>query len=177
MEKIYISIIKYKFFFLSSLLIIMFIDKTNIEMTYKLDTVIIVVGNILIAVGVTNFLTQKNKKNEIGLDHCIKDISEILVLLKEIKIETSTLESVPPFETTKEILSKISILEQLILMLENHTSLVREDDLKKVIEIQMELESVFTEKKEIQNNWFDTVLKLQRHLLLMKSNIVKEYRS
>lgn len=182
MEKLFKYLVIYKISFLTIVLIIIFISSFNIKLDFKLDSIIIVFGNFIIAMIITGYLSRKHKKDEIELDHCIKDISEILIMMKEMKNEIYTLNNDKDLDKSKkeslkkEIISKSSLCEDLITMLQNH-SLVNNDELESIKSIYKQLEETLTNSQLINDEWFDKILKLNRHLLKLKSSVIKKYRN
>lgn len=136
------------------LFLTVFIGSFKINLEFKLDSIIVLLGNFLIAIIITGYLSKKHKKDEIELDHCIKDISEILIMMKEIKeeiyifINDKNLNIEEKNSLRKEIISKSSLIEELITMLKNH-SLVNEDELNSIKSIYKQLEITLTESGSI----------------------------
>ena len=163
--------------------------------TVKVDSIFIVLGNLVIAIIVAKILTSRQKKDEISLDHCIKDISELLSLLKEIKEDIQEIGQKSkksnikflnkPLNTNtknidndikkREIVSKVSIFQHLIGMLENH-ALIEKSNIDNIKSIFASFEDDIMGTSTIQEQWFDNHLKLQRHLLIMKSEVSKKFR-
>lgn len=188
-------IVYYKIFLISVAVFLLFLGSNIIVQSLKFDSIFIVLGNFAIAFIVAKILTSRQKKDEISLDHCIKDISELLNLLQEIKddiqevgqkAEKSNIKFLNKSLNTKtntvninmkkrEIVSKVSIFEQLIGMLENHT-LIDPSNIDRIKSIFTSFEDDIMGTDSIKEQWFDSHLKLQRHLLIMKSDVSKKFR-
>jgi len=165
----------YKLILLSLVSVIMLgqiLSKKTLELITP--SLIIVAGNILIAFFITRYFTSKQKKDEVGLDHCLQDISEILEHLQKIKEDISSLNKNADNDK-KEVVSNFSILKELINMLNNY-SLVDKEQLKIIKGILANFEENITGTKIIADEWYDNHLKLKRHLLITKSSVSKKFR-
>lgn len=163
---------------------------------FKYEPFVIVLGNFIIAFFITKTLTSNQKKEEISLDHALSDVSELLELLQEIKRDIKEYSELliienknvlyyrlVPQKTSKstletqmaEIISKLSIFRQLVIMLSYHT-LVNQNDTLILAELQERLENDVTQTTSINKDWFSTQLKLHRALLATRKNVSINFR-
>ena len=163
---------------------------------FKYEPFVIVLGNFIIAFFITKTLTSNQKKEEISLDHALSDVSELLELLQEIKKDIKEYSELliienknvlyyrlVPQKTSKstletqmaEIISKLSIFRQLVIMLSYHT-LVNQNDTLILAELQERLENDVTQTTSINKDWFSTQLKLHRALLATRKNVSINFR-
>lgn len=188
MEKKFELLWSYKIILLGFASLAVMMSSSCVGNHIKLDTIVIVTGNLFIAFIVTKYLTKRQKKDEIALDHAIKDIIELITLSKEIKEDIHAYINKikkPDDKTTnitetskyikKEFMSKLSLLEQSVEMLTEH-KLINHEDVQKIQEIYTVLEENITGTATISDDWFDTHLKLQRNFLILKNNVSKKFR-
>ena len=155
-------------------------------LSFRLDSIILVFGNLFIAIYIASVINKKHKNNELRIDTCFNELENLSVLLIELrsKIE-KTMKANFVFNlqiTSNEIkldkledhLIRYTSLISLQIELINKYEFVCNDYKERLKSLYYNLQKELTSEDTIHQNYKRTILQIEKTILNIKSEILKK---
>lgn len=147
-------------------LMVLLINDVNISVNIKADTIILVLGNLAIAVYIASVLNKKYKNNELKLENCFKELISLEELLQTLRTIDNTLIQ------DDYILNRHTSLIRLQVSLISKYIFIDKKDIEKLLQYTSKLDEELTGDSVIDNNYKNTILQFEKRILVIKSNIL-----
>lgn len=113
------------FIFLISILAILISNHISITSTLKLDTIVLVIGNFVIALFIAYYIGRKNKNQELIIDNCFQELNYLLELINELRYEIQKEEKCNFFEDKSIRFIALAMLQ--IQLIKNYDFILESD--------------------------------------------------
>lgn len=147
-------------------LMVLLINDINISLNIKADTIILVLGNLAIAVYIASVLNKKYKNHELKLENCFKELISLEELLQTLRTIDNTLIQ------DDYILNRHTSLIRLQVSLISKYTFINEKDIEKLLQYTSKLDEELTGGSVVDSNYKNTILQFEKRILVIKSNIL-----
>jgi hypothetical protein len=137
----------------------------NFDLNIKIDTIVLVFGNLLIAVYITAVLNKKHKNYELKIESCYKELDRLEDFLKILR-ET------PPLVPNEYIINRQSSLVNLQISLISKYNFIKDGHIKKLKNYYTSLDKELTGDNTVDQNYMNTILQFEKRILVIKSDIL-----
>lgn len=139
----------------------------NIDWNFKGDSFIIIIGNLLIAVYIASVINKKHKNEELKIEACFKELITLDEYVRELR------------ETTKiqddSLLNRYPSLMRLTIELVSKYNFINNEDIDKLTSLMSILDSELTGDNIVNENYKNTLLQIEKRIIVTKSNILKKF--
>lgn len=156
--------------FLLTILFFGFYDlyiKYDLNISIKLDTILIVTANLLIAYWISSIINKKHKNEELKVSNCFKEleyISDLVIELREV-IKKKNLEE----DNSNRFMSLLNLQIDLI----NKYKFINDEHKNKLTYLYQKLDIELTSENNINEEYKHTLLFIEKRILVIKSDILK----
>jgi hypothetical protein len=157
------------FIFLIAILALLISNHISITATIKLDTIILVSGNFMIALFIAYYIGRKNKNQELIIDNCFEELNYLLTLVDELRVE---IQKEPRCSFFEDKVTRFIALAMLQIQLIKKYDLVVEYDKNELDEKFSNLDKSLTGESNIDENIAFHLLQIESRILNIKSNIL-----
>jgi len=137
----------------------------NFDMNIKIDTIILVIGNLLIAVYIASVLNKRHKNYELKIENCYKELDRLEDYLK-------TLREMPTLIPDEGIINRHSSLVNLQISLITKYSFIKKEHIDKLKKYYSDLDKELSGSNSIDINYKNTILLFEKRILVIKSDIL-----
>lgn len=138
----------------------------NITLDIKLDTIVLVLGNLAIALFITAVLSRRHKNQELKIENCFKELVSFEELIKELREIDNTLMQNDSF------LNRITSLTRLQIELISKYPFIQENDIQTLKKWSSQLDKELTGSQTVDQNYKNTIVQIEKRILVIKSNIL-----
>jgi len=138
----------------------------NYSVSLKPDTLLLVGGNFAIAYWIASVINKKHKNNELKISNCFAELDSLLLLLNKLRIaiKDDNFDDDYSFRSMSIINLQIDLIKQYPFIEEEHKDALFEDYQK--------LNKSLTGETTINDNYKIVLLKLEKRILVIKSQIL-----
>jgi|GEM_PF-6226219 len=138
----------------------------NIIIDIKADTIILVLGNLAIAVYIASILNKGHRNYELKVENCFKELMSLEEYLKTLREMSNKLLK------DDYTLNRHSSLINLQISLISKYSFINKTDINKLKEYYLQLNIELTGKDTVDQNYRNTILQFEKRILVIKSSIL-----
>ncbi len=134
----------------------------DLKIDISLNTVILVAGNFMIAYYVASIINTKNKGQELLVERCFKELESLDEYLNSLQTK----------KDDEFFINRNLSLINLQISLLNKYNFIKQEDMKKLKTYYKRLKNELTESNNIDENYKNTIMQIEKRLLVIKSNIL-----
>ena len=147
-------------------LMVLLINDINISLKIKADTIILVLGNLAIAVYIASVLNKKHKNHELKLENCFKELISLEKLLQTLRtIDNTRIQD-------DYVLNRHTSLIRLQVRLISKYTFINKQDIEKLLQYTSKLDEELTGGSVVDSNYKNIILQFEKRILVIKSNIL-----
>lgn len=136
----------------------------SLSTNVKMDTLIIVFGNIFIAVFVVASINKKHKDEELQINACFNELISFEELIKDLRNTENIQNDILLNRSTSLMRLKISIIKKY--------KFIVQDDIDKLTNLLTTLDGELTGTNEVNKNYINTLLQIEKRITVTKGNIL-----
>ena len=137
----------------------------NLDLNIKADTILLVLGNFLIAVYIAGVLNKKHKNYELKIESCYKELDRLEDYL-------NVLREMPSLIQNEDIINRQSSLVNLQISLISKYSFIKDGHIIKLKNYYTSLDKELSGNSIIDQNYKNTILQFEKRILVIKSDIL-----